>query len=288
VLRAGVAVSPILSSALVILVERLPLISVVDQMSSATSTWTLLAVPLVMVLRRILEGGSITGRVLAVAEGEAGHVRGGLRPVDVLASMIFAALSGSAAADTASDGSILIPTMRKACYGPAFAAALTAAASTLGVVTPPSVILIVYGALGNFLIGALLLTGLVEGLVIGLFVTGYSHVLAVRPGGGRQNPFPGVRGFGAVQRHPAMVGAHRLTWDIVWVCRHRAATASGCPGWAAEGASAGGFVALMGLHRRHAIRPLRVPTEERRKRGREGGVGRPVGGVRTGCARSGW
>lgn len=195
-LRVNVAFSLILSSALVILVEGLPLTSVVNQMYSATSSFTLLAVPFFMFLGRILNEGSITRRLLAVADGAVGHVRGGLGHVNVLVSMIFASLSGSAAADTASVGSILIPAMRRAGYDPAFAAALTAASSTLGVIIPPSIILIVYGAFGNVSIGALFLGGVVPGLVIGLFMMGYTYVLAVRRGW-PANPFPGVRGFGA-------------------------------------------------------------------------------------------
>ncbi len=189
-LRINIGFALILSSVLVMLVEDLPLASVVNQMYSGIDSFTLLAVPFFMFLGRILNEGSITQRLLAVADGTVGHIRGGLGHVNVFVSMIFASLSGSAAADTASVGSILIPAMKKAGYDPAFAAALTAASSTLGVIIPPSIILIVYGAFGNVSIGALFLGGIVPGLTIGLFMMAYTFVVAVRRGY-PSTPFPG-------------------------------------------------------------------------------------------------
>ncbi|WP_048646694.1 TRAP transporter large permease [Nitratireductor soli] len=191
-LRVNIGFSLIVSSVLVMYVEDLPLTSVVNQMYSGIDSFTLLAVPFFMLLGRILNAGSITERLLKVADATVGHVRGGLGHVNVFVSMIFASLSGSAAADTASVGSILIPAMKKAGYDPAFAVALTAASSTLGVIIPPSIILIVYGAFGNVSIGALFLGGIVPGALIGLFMMLYTYVLAIRHGY-PANPFPGVR-----------------------------------------------------------------------------------------------
>lgn len=191
-LRVNIGFSLILSSALVILLEDLPLISVVNQMYAGIDSFTLLAVPFFMLLGRILNAGSITERLLNVADTTVGHIRGGLGHVNVFVSMVFASLSGSAAADTASVGSILIPAMKKAGYPPAFAAALTAASSTLGVIIPPSIILIIYGAFGNVSIGALFVGGIVPGLLAGIFMMGYTYVLAVRYGY-PANPFPGVK-----------------------------------------------------------------------------------------------
>ncbi|MEM8854142.1 MAG: TRAP transporter large permease, partial [Pseudomonadota bacterium] len=193
-LRVNVGFSLILASVVVILYEDLPLTSVINQMYSNIDSFTLLAVPFFMFLGRILNAGSITQRLLDVANASVGHIRGGLGHVNVFVSMVFASLSGSAAADTASVGSILIPAMKRAGYSPAFAVALTAASSTLGVIIPPSIILIVYGAFGNVSIGALFLGGIIPGLTIGLFMMGYTYVMAVREGY-PANPFPGVRAF---------------------------------------------------------------------------------------------
>lgn len=191
-LRVSVGFALILSSVVILLVEDLPLASTVNQMYAGIDSFTLLAVPFFMLLGRILNAGSITQRLLDVADGTVGHIRGGLGHVNVFVSMIFASLSGSAAADTASVGSILIPAMKKAGYDPAFSVALTAASSTLGVIIPPSLILIVYGAFGNVSIGALFLGGVLPGVLIGLFMMGYTYVQAVRHNY-PANPFPGVK-----------------------------------------------------------------------------------------------
>ncbi|MEM1289496.1 MAG: TRAP transporter large permease, partial [Pseudomonadota bacterium] len=193
--RVNIGFALILSSVIVLIVEDLPLASTINQMYSNIDSFTLLAVPFFMFLGRILNKGSITERLLALSNASVGHIRGGLGHVNVFISMVFASLSGSAAADTASVGSILIPAMKKAGYSPAFSAALTAASSTLGVIIPPSIILIVYGAFGNVSIGALFLGGVVPGLTIGLAMMGYTYVMAVRQGF-PSNPFPGVRVLG--------------------------------------------------------------------------------------------
>ncbi|QPM89709.1 TRAP transporter large permease [Pseudooceanicola algae] len=196
-LRVNIGFALILSSAVVIKMQGLPLISVVNQMFAGIDSFTLLAVPFFMLLGRILNAGSITTRLLEVADATVGHVRGGLGHVNVFVSMVFASLSGSAAADTASVGSILIPAMKKAGYPAPFAAALTAASSTLGVIIPPSIVLIIYGAFGNVSIGALFVGGIVPGLLVGLFMMGYTYVLAVRHGY-PANPFPGFPMMGRI------------------------------------------------------------------------------------------
>lgn len=182
VLRVNIGFSLILASVFVILHEDLSLASTVNQMYSNIDSFPLLAVPFFMFLGRILNTGGITERLLRVADVTVGHVRGGLGHVNVFVSMVFASLSGSAAADTASVGSILIPAMKKAGYDPAFSVALTAASSTLGVIIPPSIILIIYGAFGNVSIGALFLGGVIPGVMIGFFMMGYTYILAMKHG----------------------------------------------------------------------------------------------------------
>lgn len=201
-LRVNIGFALILSSAIVILMEGLPLISVANQMFAGIDSFTLLAIPFFMLLGRILNAGSITDRLLKVADAAVGHLPGGLGHVNVFVSMIFASISGSAAADTASVGSILIPAMKKAGYPAPFAAALTAASSTLGVIIPPSIILIIYGAFGNVSIGALFVGGIVPGVLVGLFMMAYTYVLAVRYGY-PSNPFPGFPVLGKILYHGA-------------------------------------------------------------------------------------
>lgn len=190
-LRVNIGFALILASVIVMLIEDLPLTSVVNQMYRNIDSFTLMAVPFFMFLGRILNSGSITQRLLDLSNASVGHIRGGLGHVNVFVSMVFASLSGSAAADTASIGSILIPAMKRAGYSPAFSAALTAASSTLGVIIPPSIILIVYGAFGNVSIGALFLGGVVPGVTIGLAMMAYTYVVALREGYPAL-PFPGL------------------------------------------------------------------------------------------------
>ncbi|MEO0691727.1 MAG: TRAP transporter large permease [Pseudomonadota bacterium] len=194
-LRVNIGFALILASVVVMLIEDLPLTSVINQMYSNIDSFTLLAVPFFMFLGRVLNSGSITQRLLDLSNASVGHIRGGLGHVNVFVSMVFASLSGSAAADTASIGSILIPAMKRAGYSPAFSAALTAASSTLGVIIPPSIILIVYGAFGNVSIGALFLGGVVPGLTIGVAMMAYTYIVALREGYPAL-PFPG---FGALR-----------------------------------------------------------------------------------------
>lgn len=182
VLRVNIGFALILASLCVMVQQDLPFVSVINQMYANIDSFPLMAVPFFMFLGRLLNSGGITDRLLRVADVTVGHIRGGLGHVNVFVSMVFASLSGSAAADTASIGSILIPAMKKAGYDPAFTVALTAASSTLGVIIPPSIILIVYGAFGNVSIGALFLGGVIPGILIGLFMMGHTYVLAVRHG----------------------------------------------------------------------------------------------------------
>lgn len=201
-LRVNIGFALIVSSIIVMVQEGMPLTSAVNQIYSGIDSFTLLAVPFFMLLGRILNAGSITDRLLKVADATVGHIRGGLGHVNVASSMVFASLSGSAAADTASVGSILIPAMKRAGYSPAFSVALTAASSTLGVIIPPSIILIIYGAFGNVSIGALFLGGVVPGVLIGLSMMLYTYIVAVREGY-PANPFPGVRTLGTLLRRGA-------------------------------------------------------------------------------------
>lgn len=187
VLRVPIAFSIALASMLTIWQLGLPLTSVVNQMFASINSFPLLAVPFFLLLGRLMNDGGITDRLLKFADSTVGHVRGGLGHINVMVSMMFASLSGSGAADTASIGAVLIPAMKKAGYPAAFAVALTAASSVLGGIIPPSILMVIYGAFGNVSIGALFLGGIVPGILIGLSQMGYTYYIArkldIRPEG---------------------------------------------------------------------------------------------------------
>jgi C4-dicarboxylate transporter, DctM subunit len=115
----------------------------------------------------LMNTGGMTRRIFDVAKLMVGQLQGGLAHVNVVASMIFAGMSGSAVADAVGLGTIEIPAMVEAGYKKRFAAALTAVSSTIGPIIPPSIPFVIYGAIANVSIGALFLAGIVPGLLMG-------------------------------------------------------------------------------------------------------------------------
>ncbi|MCS2610706.1 TRAP transporter large permease [Halomonas dongshanensis] len=171
-----------LASIITIMQLGLPLTSVVNQMFASINSFPLLAVPFFLLLGRLMNDGGITDRLLRFADSTVGHIRGGLGHINVMVSMMFASLSGSAAADTASVGAVLIPAMKKSGYPAPFAVALTAASSVLGGIIPPSILMVIYGAFGNVSVGALFMGGVLPGVLVGLMQMGYVYYVAKRHG----------------------------------------------------------------------------------------------------------
>ncbi|PRY65749.1 tripartite ATP-independent transporter DctM subunit [Vreelandella songnenensis] len=169
-----------LASILTILEMGLSLTSVANQMFASINSFPLLAVPFFLLLGRLMNDGGITDRLLKFADSSVGHIRGGLGHINVMVSMMFASLSGSAAADTASVGAVLIPAMKKSGYPAPFAVALTAASSVLGGIIPPSILMVIYGAFGNVSVGALFLGGVLPGILVGLMQMVYVYYIAKR------------------------------------------------------------------------------------------------------------
>ena len=166
-LGVPVAVSMLLSSIVSILSSGLPLTIVAERLLSGVNSFTLLAVPFFILAAVIMNRGGLTRRLLGVARCFVGHFHGGTAQVDVLASIFFAGMSGSATADAASQGKILIPHMQKEGYDLSFAAGITAASSTIGAIIPPSIAMIIYGSVTNISVGQLFLAGIVPGLAVG-------------------------------------------------------------------------------------------------------------------------
>ena len=177
-IRIPIAFAMAISSILVVLQLELPLMSVINQMFAGINSFPLLAVPFFMLLGQMMNGGGVTDKLVNVSNVWVGHIRGGLGHVNVLVSMLFAGLSGSGAADTAGIGSMMIPTMIKAGFDKPFSVAITAASSTLGVIIPPSIMMVVYGALAQISIGALFWAGVVPGILIGASQMLYCYRLA--------------------------------------------------------------------------------------------------------------
>jgi len=159
-----------------ILLDKLAFISVIPQtMFAGLNSFPILAMPFFILAGEIMNRTGITERLLRMADVLVGWLRGGLGHVDVLASVIFAGITGSAVADESALGPILIPAMVESGYHKSYAAALVAAAAVIGPIIPPSIIMVIYGALMNVSIAGMFAAGIVPGLLIaaGLMIMNY-------------------------------------------------------------------------------------------------------------------
>ena len=190
VLGASVASAMIVSAVLSLMVNGLPMTIMAERVLSGINSYTLLAVPLFIFAAVIMNRAGLTDRLLEVARCFVGHFRGGTAQVDVLASIFFAGMSGSATADAASQGRILIPHMKKEGYDAGFAAGVNSASATIGAIIPPSITMVIYGSVTNISVGALFLAGIIPGLLVGLALMAMGTVLSARRGYPRQPYMP--------------------------------------------------------------------------------------------------
>ncbi|MFN8057941.1 MAG: TRAP transporter large permease [Vicinamibacterales bacterium] len=153
-----------------------------QRMAASLDSFTLLAIPLFYLSGELMNECKVTDRIIAMARAFVGHVPGSLAQVTVLAGTLLSGVSGSATADTAALGSVLIPAMKREGYDSGFAAAVTVSSAMVGPIIPPSILLVMYGILANLSIGKLLVAGIVPGLVIGLTLMAFNHVIAVKRG----------------------------------------------------------------------------------------------------------
>ena len=158
----------------------IPFTSLVTQTSSSLTNSILIAVPLYILAGEIMNNGGVTRRIIAFCSAIVGRIRGSLAQVNILASIVFSGMSGSAYADAAGLGTVLIKAMREQGYKPEYAAAVTAASSTIGPIIPPSIAMIVYGSLTGTSIGGLFLGGVVPGLLMGGAMMALAAWLAYR------------------------------------------------------------------------------------------------------------
>lgn len=152
----------------------------VSTLYNGMDSFPLMAVPFFMLAGEVMSRGGIAARLVEFSKALIGHIRGGLAHVNILCSILFAGLSGSAVADTSALGSMLIPAMEKNGYSKRFAAAVTAASSVIGPIIPPSGIMIIYAFIMDVSVAALFAAGLVPGILMGLALMAISHILARR------------------------------------------------------------------------------------------------------------
>lgn len=157
-----------------------PLTIIPQRMFNGTEGFTLLAVPLFMLAGNLMDRGGLSLKIVNFASSLVGFIRGGLAMVSIVSAMIFAGISGSANADTAAIGSLLIPAMKKKNYNPGLAASIVSTAGSIGVIIPPSIPMVVYASVANVSVGALFLGGVVPGLLVGGALMVLSYFIAIR------------------------------------------------------------------------------------------------------------
>ena len=140
----------------------------VQQFFGGLDVFSLMAIPFFILAGSLMNQAGLTDRLLFLARALVGYLKGGLGYVNIVASIIFAGVNGSAAADTSALGSILIPAMKKEGYSKPYAAGLTAGSSLIGPIIPPSIFMILYGTMTNTSIGGLFVAGIIPGLILGI------------------------------------------------------------------------------------------------------------------------
>ena len=171
-LALGLPVAFVMGGAglLALVVEgNLSLLSVPQRFFNGINSFPLMAVPFFILAADLMSASAITTSILRFTNGLVGHIRGGLGHVNVLTNMVFAGISGSALADAAGPGAILMRMMQRAGYEKHYSAALSAATATIGPIIPPSIIMVVYAMSDNHVtVAGLFMAGIVPGALLGL------------------------------------------------------------------------------------------------------------------------
>jgi tripartite ATP-independent transporter DctM subunit len=189
-----IAFSLALSSLLMGIILKIPVTLFFSTAFQGINNFIIMAVPFYLLSAQLMNYGGITERLLRFSDVLVGHIRGGLGYVNVLVSMLFSGISGAATADAAGIGAVIIPAMVKSGYDRGFSVALTAASSTMGVIIPPSLTMVLYGALGDVSIGALFLGGFIPGVLVAASqsVVTYFHARKRNYPKGRRATFPEI------------------------------------------------------------------------------------------------
>ena len=181
-----------LSSVITAVYLQIPIPTLFQRMVNGIQSFNLLAIPFFIIAGEIMSQGGISNRLITFANAIVGRMRGGLAQVNVLASMFFGGISGSAVADTSSIGAMLIPMMKKSGYDTDYSVGITVTSACQGVLIPPSHNMILFSlAAGGVSIGKLFLGGLIPGILLGVALMIASYIIAVKrnyPKGEKMSP----------------------------------------------------------------------------------------------------
>jgi len=166
----------------VIATESVPVMVIAQKLFTATDSFPLMAIPFFMIAGSLMDRGGISARLVRLAKSMIGSVTGGLALVTIMASMFFAAISGSSPATVVAIGSIMIPAMVSQGYSKPFATATQASAGYIGVIIPPSIPMITYGVVTGASIGGLFMAGFIPGILIGFGLMVVAYFIAKKHG----------------------------------------------------------------------------------------------------------
>lgn len=174
--------------------ERLTVTLLFTEMFKSFNSFILLAVPFFLLAANLMNAAGITDKLINFSKALIGFLPGGLGHVNIVVSMLFAGISGSSTADSAGIGALMIPAMKKEGYDTSMSVAVTACSSVMGVIIPPSVLMIIWGGVMSVSIGSLFLAGVIPGIIIGLSMMVTMYFFAKRKGYPR-SPFPTFKTF---------------------------------------------------------------------------------------------
>jgi len=179
--------------AALLVMDKIPLVIIPQRLVSGINSFSLLAIPLFVLIGNIMSSTGITKRLVRFSNSLVGHITGGLALVNILASMFFAGVSGSATADTASIGSVLIPSMVENGYDADYSVAVTASSSCCGPVIPPSITMVIYGVIAGVSITDLFLGGYIPGIAMGFGLMIPAYIIA------KKRHYPKSEGFRVIE-----------------------------------------------------------------------------------------
>ena len=218
VLRAPIGFSMIVSGIAYLAVKGQDVGLVAEQiLNGLYNSYVLLAVPLFILAANLMNAGTVSDRLFDFCRILVGRLPGGLAQVDILVSVIFSGMSGSAIADAAGPGLVSIKQMlKKPEYSPGFAGAVVVASATIGPIIPPSIPLVIYGLVSGASVGALFLGGVLPGLLMAVVLMIATHIIATRRNMPRDEPVP-------LSEWPNILfrGALPLSLPVVSIARFR-------------------------------------------------------------------
>ncbi len=164
----------------IIFATNLPLELIIQRIFTTLDSFPMMAIPLFMLAGQLMNSSGITLRIVNFSDKLVGHIRGGLAQTNILASILFSGISGSAAADTSVMGAMLIPAMKKKGYDTDFAVVVTCTSSCIGPIIPPSILFIIYATITGISVGKLFIAGIIPGLCVGIGLMIITYIISVK------------------------------------------------------------------------------------------------------------